>query len=99
MPAPGFCPDCKAWARGRSPSVRLRSFITVHPRRKRRMCCGKRPGAVLPLASPGEANAVSVHTTSWGARHVFPDMLAESQFDAMMDWRAELELGYFGGPA
>jgi len=29
----------------------------------------------LPLATPEEANCVVVPTTSWGARHVFPDML------------------------
>ena len=75
---PGFCPDCKALGSG---AFILGAPVLVNhcpPTSKEENVLRQRLGAVLPLASPGEANAVSVHTTSWGARHVFPDMLAPS---------------------
>lgn len=52
----------------------------------------------LPLATPGEANSVVVPTTSWGARHVFPDMLIPSRRVAIeydspgMDGQAHSEM-------
>lgn len=52
----------------------------------------------LPLATPGEANAVAVESTSWGAQHVFPDMLVPSRRIAI-EYDSAGRFGTDHGPA
>jgi hypothetical protein len=71
---PGWCPACREAPR----TEILGEAVRVEhdpPTSKEEQTLRSILARSLPLARREEANCVVVPTTSWGARHVFPDML------------------------
>lgn len=71
----GHCPECTLL--GSRPKTLGQPVLVQYtpPTSKQENILRGHLAKLIPLASRYEVNAVNVDVTSWGARHVFPDML------------------------